>query len=140
MAPIASSRRTASDADRTSRSAQAWSAMGADELRRELEAGLRRILARELRVAETELDVDLPFAELGLNSVMSMSIRREAEQLAGIELSTTMLWNHPTIESLTTFLVEKLSPQQDSDSDIDVVSDSTSSVLDTLFDSVESAP
>jgi hypothetical protein len=51
-----------------------------------------------------------------------------------------MLWNHPTIESLTTFLVEKLSPQQDSDGDIDVLSDSTSSVLDTLFDEVESAP
>jgi phthiocerol/phenolphthiocerol synthesis type-I polyketide synthase A len=140
MAPIASSGRTASDADRASRSAQAWSAMGPDELRSELEVGLRRILARELRVAETELDVDLPFAELGLNSVMAMSIRREAEQLAGIELSATMLWNHPTIESLTTFLVEKLSPEHDSDSDIDVLSDSTSSVLDTLFDEVESAP
>ena len=42
--------------------------------------------------------MDLPFAELGLNSLMSMSIRREAEQLAGIELSATMLWNHPTID------------------------------------------
>jgi phthiocerol/phenolphthiocerol synthesis type-I polyketide synthase A len=141
MAPIASSGLTASDdADSTSRSAQAWSVLGADELRRELETGLRRILARELRVAETELDVDLPFAELGLNSLMSMSIRREAEQLAGIELSATMLWNHPTIESLTTFLFEKLSSQQDSDSDIDVLSDSSNSVLDTLFDEVESAP
>jgi phthiocerol/phenolphthiocerol synthesis type-I polyketide synthase A len=140
MAPIASSGRTAPDAGRTSRSAQAWSQMGPDELRSELEIGLRRILARELRVAETELDADLPFAELGLNSLMSMSIRREAEQLAGIELSATMLWNHPTIESLTTFLVEKLSSQQDSDSDIDVLSDSTNSVLDTLFDEVESAP
>jgi phthiocerol/phenolphthiocerol synthesis type-I polyketide synthase A len=71
---------------------------------------------------------------------MAMSIRREAEQLAGIKLSATMLWNHPTIESLTTFLVEKLSPQQDSNSNIDGLSDSTSSVLDTLFDEVESAP
>jgi phthiocerol/phenolphthiocerol synthesis type-I polyketide synthase A len=141
MAPIASSRRAASDdADRTSRSAQAWSSLGADEMRRGLEAGLRKILARELRVEEAELDVDLPFVELGLNSLMSMSIRREAEQLAGIELSATMLWNHPTIESLTTFLVEKISSQQDPDSDIDVLSDSKNSVLDTLFDEVESAP
>jgi phthiocerol/phenolphthiocerol synthesis type-I polyketide synthase A len=140
MAPMASSSQTVFDADRTSRSAQAWSAMEADELRSEVETGLRRILARELRVAETELDVDLPFAEQGLNSLMAMSIRREAEQLAGIKLSATMLWNHPTVESLTTFLVEKLSPQQDSDSNIDGLSDSTNSVLDTLFDEVESAP
>ncbi len=140
MAPIASSGRTASDAARTSTSVRAWSAMTADELRRELEIGLRRILARELRVPETELEEDLPFAELGLNSVMAMSIRREAEQLAGIELSATMLWNHPTIASLTAYLVEKLSPQQDSDGDTDVLPDSGSSVLDTLFDQVESTP
>jgi phthiocerol/phenolphthiocerol synthesis type-I polyketide synthase A len=140
MAPMASSSRTDFEADRTSRSAQAWSAMEADELRGEVETGLRKILARELRVAETELDVDLPFAELGLNSLMAMSIRREAEQLAGIKLSATMLWNHPTIETLTTFLVEKLSPQQDSDGNIDVLSESTGSVLDTLLDEVESAP
>jgi phthiocerol/phenolphthiocerol synthesis type-I polyketide synthase A len=72
--------------------------------------------------------------------VMAMSIRREAEQLVGIELSATMLWNHPTIESLTTYLVEKLSPQQHSEADIDAPPDSTSSVLDTLFDQVESTP
>ena len=44
--------------------------------------------------------LDRPFAELGLNSVMAMSIRREAEQFVGIELSATMLWNHPTIAAL----------------------------------------
>jgi hypothetical protein len=52
----------------------------------------------------------------------------------------TMLWNHPTIESLTNYLAERLLPQQDSDGDIDALSDSGSGVLDTLFDSVESAP
>ena len=75
--------------------------MAPDDLLIELEAGLRRILAHELRLPEAGLDVDRPFAELGLNSVMAMSIRREAEQLLGIELSATMLWNHPTIAALT---------------------------------------
>ncbi len=83
--------------------------MTADDLLRELETGLRTILARELRIPEEELAVDRPFAELGLDSVMAMSIRREAEQLTGIELSVTMLWNHPTIESLTNYLVKRLS-------------------------------
>ena len=49
---------------------------------------------------EAELELDRPFAELGLNSVMAMSVRRETEQLVGIELSATMLWNHPTVASL----------------------------------------
>ncbi len=83
--------------------------MTAEDVLRELETGLRTILARELRMPEAELKLDRPFAELGLNSVMAMSVRREAEQLVGIELSVTMLWNHPTIAALTAYLVKKLS-------------------------------
>ena len=118
----------------------AWSQMSAETCSSELENGLRTILARELRMPEAELELDRPFAELGLNSVMAMSIRREAEQLVGIELSATMLWNHPTIASLAGYLAKKLLPQEDSEGDIDVMPGSTSSVLDTLFDSIESTP
>ena len=139
MAPMPSDQ-PANGADRISAPVRAWSEMAVDDLLNELEAGLRTILARELRLPEAELDVDRPFAELGLNSVMAMSIRREAEQLVGIELSATMLWNHPTIASLTAFLAKKLLPQEDSDDDIDMMPDSASSVLNELFDSVESAP
>jgi phthiocerol/phenolphthiocerol synthesis type-I polyketide synthase A len=119
---------------------RAWSEMAADDLLSELEAGLRTILGRELRLPEADLDVDRPFAELGLNSVMAMSIRREAEQMLGIELAATMLWNHPTITSLTAFLANKLVPQIDSDDDFGMMPDVAGSVLNDLFDSVESAP
>ncbi len=50
-----------------------------------------------------------------------------------------MLWNYPTVASLAAYLAEKVLPQEDSD-DVDVLPDSASSVLDDLFDSVESAP
>jgi phthiocerol/phenolphthiocerol synthesis type-I polyketide synthase A len=83
------------------------------------------------------LESDRPFAELGLNSVMAMSIRREAEQLVGIELSATMLWNHPTIASLTEFLARKFEPETKPEEAGDV--DSEASVLDGLFESAESA-
>jgi phthiocerol/phenolphthiocerol synthesis type-I polyketide synthase A len=138
MAPIASPEEAAT-AHRISAPTPAWSEMTADDLLRELEDGLRTILAGELRIPEAELDIDRPFAELGLNSLMAMSIRREAERLVGIELSATMLWNHPTITSLTTYLAKKLSPQDDS-GDGDDLPDSASSVLDALFDSIESTP
>jgi phthiocerol/phenolphthiocerol synthesis type-I polyketide synthase A len=71
--------------------------------------------------------------------VMAMSIRREAEQLIGMELSATMLWNHPTVASLANFLAEKLLPPKDSEADVDVTPDASSNVLEALFDSVESA-
>jgi phthiocerol/phenolphthiocerol synthesis type-I polyketide synthase A len=143
MAPMLSAGEGASvisDAHRTSTPMRPWSQMSPDDLRAELENGLRGILAREVQMPEAELELDRPFAELGLNSVMAMSIRREAEQFAGIELSATMLWNHPTIASLAEYLAKKLSPHKDSEGDVDVTPNAASSVLDALFDSVESAP
>jgi phthiocerol/phenolphthiocerol synthesis type-I polyketide synthase A len=122
---------------RASTSVRAWSELSTEDLLRELETELRKVLARELRLDESELEADRPFAELGLNSVMAMSIRREVEQLAGIELSATMLWNYPTVASLTAHLVEKLSRQVDSGDANDLPP--SSRVLDALFDHVESA-
>jgi phthiocerol/phenolphthiocerol synthesis type-I polyketide synthase A len=117
---------------------RAWSQMTAECIVREMESGLRTILARELRMAETEIEADRPFAELGLNSVMAMSIRRDAEQLVGMELSATMLWNHPTIAALATYLAEKLAPEGEPKG-VDAMPDSTGSVLDSLFESIESS-
>ncbi|MFZ0905589.1 MAG: type I polyketide synthase [Mycobacterium sp.] len=138
MAPLPSS--DASAAHDAPAISPAWSEMPAEQVLRELEAGLRSVLARELHMPEDELAVDLPFAELGLNSVMAMSVRRDTEQFVGIELSATMLFNYPTIVALAEHLAKKLLPQTDSDNDIDALGDSDSHVLDDLFDSVESAP
>jgi phthiocerol/phenolphthiocerol synthesis type-I polyketide synthase A len=138
MAPLPSSDVSAApDAPAIS---AAWSQMPAEDVLRELEAGLRSILARELQMPEADLALDLPFAELGLNSVMAMSVRRDTEQFVGIELSATMLFNYPTIVALAEHLAKKLLPQAESDDGIDALGDSTSSVLNELFDSVESAP
>jgi phthiocerol/phenolphthiocerol synthesis type-I polyketide synthase A len=138
MAPLTSSDHTVAAAPHTVSPAQTWSQLTADELARELEAELRTILAGELRLSKTELELDRPFAELGLDSVMAMSIRRTAEQLVGIELSATMLWNHPTIASLTAYLTKKILAQQDSDNECEVLSDPENRALEALFDQTES--
>jgi phthiocerol/phenolphthiocerol synthesis type-I polyketide synthase D len=84
--------------------------------------------------------VDKPFPELGLDSMMAMTVLKETQQLVGIGLSASMLWNHPAISSLAAYLAEMLAPQQVPQEDDSAVSlDSTTSVLDELFDSVESA-
>lgn len=121
--------------------ARDWSEMARADLLIELKAELKTILSRELGLPEADIDINLPFAEMGLNSVMAMSIRRDAERLLGIELSATMLWNHPTITALTVFLADKLVPRDGSDGDNEddqLASDSDGSVLDELFGSVES--
>ncbi len=115
-----------------------WAALDRDELLAELRDGLRGILATELRLPESDVLTDRPFAEMGLNSVMAMSIRREIERLVGLELSATMLFNHPTIDSFAGYLAQQLNPEavaEDAAADGD---DDEDSLLDSLFDSVES--
>jgi phthiocerol/phenolphthiocerol synthesis type-I polyketide synthase A len=138
MAPLPSAEATTSETDGAT-PAKAWSQMSAEEILTKLESGLRGILSRELRMPEGELELNRPFAELGLNSVMAMSVRRQTEQFVGMELSATMLFNHPTVASFAAHLAKKLLPQEDLDG-IDHLPDSAGSVLNELFDSVESAP
>ncbi len=121
--------------------ARNWSQMSPTDVHDELQAGLRRIIAAELRLAESDLDTDRPFAELGLNSLMAMAIRREAEQFVGIELSAIMLFNHPTVASLASYLAKLVAPSADSGEDeMALLSASAGSILDSLFDRIESSP
>jgi acyl carrier protein len=114
--------------------------MSAEDVYVELESRLRVILARELQMSASAVNLDKPFPELGLDSMMAMTLLREARQLVGFDLSATMLWNHPTISSLAGYVAEILSPPQEPEEiDVDLTLDATSSVLDALFDSVESA-
>jgi phthiocerol/phenolphthiocerol synthesis type-I polyketide synthase A len=138
MAPMGSA--DESVADEPHAATPAWSEMAPEDVRSELQTGLRAILARELHLAESELDLDRPFAEYGLNSVMAMSVRRDTELFVGIELSATMLFNYPTIVALAEHLAKKVSPQPEPDSDVDILGESDGGVLSELFDSVESAP
>ncbi|MGE2717246.1 type I polyketide synthase, partial [Mycolicibacterium litorale] len=118
----------------------AWSEMSGHELRTQLANGLTAILARELQMPPSAVDPERSFPELGLDSMMAMGLLKEARQLVGVELSATMLWNHPTIASLSEYLAEILEPETDAQDDsTEATGDSASSVLDALFDSVESA-
>ena len=125
-------------ADRPESTAPDWSALSADERAQRLQTSLRAILARELQLPDDDLVVDRPFAELGLNSLTAMSIRREAETLVGQPLSVTMLWNHPTIAELGSYLAELLGPPTEPGEQAATASPAVS-VLDSLLDSAESS-
>ncbi|GJF15003.1 hypothetical protein NGTWS0302_37630 [Mycolicibacterium cyprinidarum] len=142
MAPMLSAEDAAavsSDAHRASVPTRAWSSMAPEDLLTELHGGLRSILATELRLPESDVYTDRPFAEMGLNSVMAMSIRREVERFVGLELSATLLFNHPTIATFATYLANQLAPDTMGDGTAaEESADSGDSLLDSLFDSIES--
>jgi phthiocerol/phenolphthiocerol synthesis type-I polyketide synthase A/phthiocerol/phenolphthiocerol synthesis type-I polyketide synthase B len=118
--------------------ARDWSQRSSTMVREELEAALRDIVARELRIPARDLDNDRPLAELGLNSLMAMAIRREAETLVGMELSATILFNHPTVASLTDYLAKLVAPVEGSvENEIATLSAPAGNTLESLFERVE---
>ena len=119
----------------------AWSTMTADEILGELRVRLRAILARELGMPEAAVDYDRPFPELGLDSMMAMTLLRDAKQLVQRELSSTMLWNHPTVSSFAEHVASLLTPAAapPAEEPAAQVADDSVSVLDALFDSIESS-
>ncbi|MGA8543647.1 MAG: beta-ketoacyl reductase, partial [Mycobacterium sp.] len=127
------------DADQADVSAPDWSQLSAQERFSELESRLRTILARELRMSASAINTDQPFPELGLDSMMAMTVLRQTQKLVGIDLSANMLFNHPTISSLATYVADLLAPQEVPQEESPDLIDAGSGVLDELFDQVESA-
>jgi hypothetical protein len=72
--------------------------------------------------------------------MMAMTVLKETKKLVGLDVSANMLFNHPTIASLATYVAGLLAPPDVPEEDTaDPAADSASGVLDELFDSVESA-
>lgn len=65
-------------------------------------------VAGQLGLAETDVDPDLPLVELGVDSIMTVRLRRQLEKQTGLALSPTLLWEHPTAAAVTARLVEML--------------------------------
>jgi len=122
-----------------------WSQVSGEQMVDQLETKLQTVLARELGMPASAVGVDRAFPELGLDSTMAMVVLRETTRLVGFEVPATMLWENPTISSLARCLAETIAAPRAADSvpeenHAGVALDSSSGVLDELFDHVESAP
>ncbi|MEU6234602.1 acyl carrier protein [Kitasatospora sp. NPDC047058] len=67
---------------------------------------LDRISLYLKRPAES-IDPGVPLAEYGLDSVGALSLCGDLEDEFGLEVEPTLIWDHPTLESLTAHLVEQ---------------------------------
>ena len=119
-----------------------WSEIPAENIFSEIETRLQAIIAHELGMPASAVGVDRAFPEMGLDSTMTMAALREAERSLGLEMSATMLWDHPTVSSLATYLaklvaVTKVSEDGMEEDFVDPMVDPAGSVLDELFDNVE---
>lgn len=89
-----------------------WAGLGLDELREYLVATVRKQVAGEVKLAPEELDVRRPLSEMGLDSVMTLVIRRRLEKLLRLSLPSTLLWTHPTVVDIASFVALLLSVEE----------------------------
>jgi acyl carrier protein len=61
-------------------------------------------LAELMRVGPDEVDVQEPFANFGLNSIDAVSLSGDLEDYLNRPLPATLLWDFPTIETLSLHL------------------------------------
>lgn len=67
---------------------------------------VRSAVAAELGCAADDVDVQQPLVELGVDSIMTVALRRQLEAQTGLALPPTLLWEHPTAAAVTDRIVE----------------------------------
>lgn len=73
-----------------------------------LQAFVRGEVARVLRLSAPRVPTDRALKLLGMDSLMGLELRNRLEAGLGLTLSATTIWNYPTVDLLTSFLVTEL--------------------------------
>lgn len=67
-------------------------------------ARLQKMLGAELKVDAALIDPSVPFTQYGLDSIAALSIAGNIEDLTGLELPATLLWDYQTLHELAGYL------------------------------------
>lgn len=73
----------------------------------ELTDWLTAKVAGYLKVPSHTIDVDTPLADCGIDSVMAMTLCADLECEKGFAVDTTIVWDHPTIDAIATYLISQ---------------------------------
>ncbi|UHA73198.1 AMP-binding protein [Paenibacillus sp. 481] len=65
------------------------------------------LVANQLAVPATEIDRSISFTELGINSMMSLSMRNSLEQALGCTVPATALFNYNTVAQMSEYLLAR---------------------------------
>jgi 6-methylsalicylic acid synthase len=87
-----------------------WIGLAGEELTAVLIEEIRGQVASETKLASSEVDSRRPLIEMGLDSVMTVRIRRSLERRFGLQLPATLFWDRPTIDAVAALLTERLAP------------------------------
>ncbi|WP_396334769.1 phosphopantetheine-binding protein [Clostridium sp.] len=77
-----------------------------------LEAFMIELIAEKLGIEVKEVNKEISFMELGINSIMSLAIRNAIEENLGIKISSTLLFNYNTAAQMSQYLASVLNPKR----------------------------
>lgn len=72
---------------------------------------LTRKFADWLEMSPDELDPQRKISSYGLDSISAVTLTVQLEEELGIELDTALLWERPTLQSLSEHLTESLNAE-----------------------------
>lgn len=66
---------------------------------------LKKEVSKECNVSIADIDIHLPFTEFRMDSLKAVYIMDRLEKYIGEELSPLYIWDNPTIDTLSEFLI-----------------------------------
>ncbi len=66
------------------------------------------VLAQSLQIDDSQIDDQQPFSDYGLDSILGVSFVSELSEILKIEINTAVLFEFPTLETLTDYLLSQL--------------------------------
>ncbi|WP_432186986.1 type I polyketide synthase [Streptomyces sp. Tue6028] len=85
-----------------------WAGLEGEELRTFLTSAVSRQVAAETRLSASEVDPHRALAEMGLDSVMTVRIRRGLERQFRMPLPATLFWDRPTVHAVADLLAQRV--------------------------------
>jgi acyl carrier protein len=79
-----------------------------------LESRLQEELAQVLRIPPSQVGRSEPLQSFGLDSISAVELRNRWQEELGLILPPTLIWDHPSISALATYLAAKIdTPKED---------------------------
>ena len=69
---------------------------------------LRHEIGRVLRISPDQIGGATSLDRLGFDSLLALELRNRLEAAFGVQLSATLIWNHPTIPAIVAYLTEAM--------------------------------
>ncbi|MEU6200231.1 type I polyketide synthase [Streptomyces sp. NPDC047061] len=84
-----------------------------EQLRERLREEVATQVAGEMQLPMASLDIRRSLVEQGLDSVMTIVVRRRLEKRFGLKLPATLLWHQPTVTAIAGHVAQLLAPAAD---------------------------